>query len=165
LDIYRNCNLNHDPLFKLQQINYWDDNTFIFCCVRNPFTRTYSYYNHYIKHNYYCSFSEFLNRIKLKIYSKTTPYYFYPQSFYVYDINGEINLNEILRYENYEKNLLKIKKIYNKNFNFKHENKTYWTKENFLEDYTEKNKNLVRELFSIDFINFNYDEKGKDIFV
>ena len=33
-----------------------------------------------------------------------------------------------------------------------------------LKDYTTENKELVRDLFSIDFINFSYDIEGQDIF-
>lgn len=164
LDIYRKCQFNHDPLFKLQRLNKWNEDAYIFGFVRNPFTRTYSYYNHYLKHNRSLSFSQFLNNIKLKLRSKNTPYYYYPQSFFLYNEDGEITLSKIFKYEEYENSLTEIKKIYNKNFDFGHENKTVWHKDDFLKDYVKENVELVRELFSVDFMNFNYDIQGHDIF-
>jgi hypothetical protein len=164
LDVYRECQFNHDPFFKLQRLNKWDEDAYIFAFVRNPFTRTYSYYNHYLNHNKNISFSQFLKNIKSKIKSKNTPYYYYPQSFFLYNEYGEMTLSKIFKYEEYDKSLTQIKKIYKKDFSFGHENKTSWSRDDFLKDYNKENIELVRELFSVDFMNFNYDMKGHDIF-
>lgn len=164
LDVYRECKYNHDPLFKLQGLNKWDDDAYIFAFVRNPFTRTYSYYNHYLKYNKSVSFYQFLKNIKLKLKSKTTPYYYYPQSFFLYNEDGELSLSKIYRYEDYENSLREIEKVYKQEFNFGHENKTSWHRHDFIKDYDKESTELVRELFSVDFINFNYDIDGHDVF-
>jgi hypothetical protein len=75
-----------------------------------------------------------------------------------------MTLSKIFKYEEYDKSLTQIKKIYKKDFSFGHENKTSWSRDDFLKDYNKENIELVRELFSVDFMNFNYDMKGHDIF-
>lgn len=163
-DVKRQCEFNHDPLFKLQSLNRWEEDAYIFCVARNPFIRTYSYYNHYIKHNKPCTFDDFLKKIKLKIKSKYTPYYYYPQSFFIYNDDGEITLSKIFKFEEYNDALKEIADVYQIEFKFGHERQTAWHPDDLLKDYTTENKELVRDLFSIDFINFSYDIEGQDIF-
>ena len=97
----RSNEFNHDPLFSLEMMNNIPPFTFKFCICRNPFTRTFSYYKHFIKWNQYCShftFYDFLYHIKKKIIFDITPMILYPQSFYIYNLKGEIGV-KIFRYE------------------------------------------------------------------
>jgi hypothetical protein len=142
----------HDPLFVLE-INNNIENTFSFCVVRNPYKRTFSHYNHFKENNNIdCSFIEFLKIIKQKKFYSKTPMIVFPQSFYVYNLKGIIGMNKIYKYEKF----YEIEDDFN--INFKVMNKGNYSQENYETAY--KNKecvDLVKELFSIDFINFKYD--------
>jgi hypothetical protein len=141
----------HDPLFILEKNNNIE-NSFSFCVVRNPYTRTYSYFHHFKMVNEFdCSFLDFLNLLKRKEYFKKTPMMIFPQSFYVYNLEGEIAINKIYKYEKFDeiKNDLNIK--------FKKINVGNYTHKDYINDYKcEKCINIVQDVFSIDFINFNY---------
>ena len=55
----------HDPFFVLQRTNQIDSRVFTFAVVRNPFRRTFSYFNHFSRVNQIsCSFKDFLTIIK-----------------------------------------------------------------------------------------------------
>jgi hypothetical protein len=143
----------HDPLFILEQNNNITDKT-SFCVVRNPYRRTFSYYIHFKKINDIknCSFLQFLNFIKKKEFFPKTPMIFFPQSFYTYNSFGEIAINKIYRYENFNE----IEKDFQMKFNKL--NVGYYDKNIYKEAYTcKKSLELVNELFSVDFINFNYN--------
>ena len=94
----------HDPYFILQKQNDLRD-VFSFCVVRNPYTRTFSYYNHFKRvNNYECSF---IQDLEIKT-----------------DHLNKGNYNHI----EYEKAYTNPKCV-----------------------------ELVKELFSVDFLNFGYD--------
>lgn len=147
----RSVYAGHDPLFILEKNNNINQ-SFSFCVVRNPYRRTFSYYNHFKKlNNIDCSFLEFLNKIKNKEHFKKTPMIVFPQSFYVYNSIGIIGVHKIYKYEKFyelEKDL---------NVEFEVLNKGSYTKKDYEKEYAdEKIINLVRDLFYVDFINFNY---------
>jgi hypothetical protein len=147
--------MGHDPLFLLEKDNDVDD-IFSFCIVRNPYKRTYSYFHHFKKINDLdCPFFEFLTIIKRKKFFKNTPMVLFPQSFYVYNSKGEIGIDKIYKYEKFyeiERDFdLKFEKI----------NVGNYQKKDYIDDYKcQKCIDLVRELFSVDFSNFNYDLKN-----
>lgn len=142
----------HDPLFCIEKNNDIK-NVFSFCVVRNPYERTFSYYNHFKKiNNLNCSFLQFLNIIKIKKFFPNTPMIVFPQSFYVYDLNGSISIDKIYKYEKFYEieNDLGLK--------FKILNKGNYLKKDYKKAYENKDcVNLVQHLFSVDFINFNYN--------
>lgn len=142
----------HDPLFVLEKNNNVQD-SFSFCVVRNPYKRTFSYYEHFKRvNNLDYSFLEFLESIKKKYFFKLTPMILFPQSFYVYGSNGEISVNKIYKYENFTEIEMDL------NLKFKKLNIGNYNKEDYKNAYLDKNSiNLVRDLFSVDFINFDYD--------
>lgn len=144
----------HDPFFILEKNNDIK-NAFSFCVVRDPYTRTFSYYEHFKKQNSLeCSFLDFLEIIKKKIFFHKTPMIVFPQSFYIYNCKGEIGIDKIYKYENFseiEKDL---------NIKFEWINKGSYTEDDYKKAYeNEKCIDLVNELFSIDFLNFNYEIK------
>lgn len=141
----------HDPLFFLEKNNNIQ-NCFSFCVVRDPYKRTYSYFQHFKMVNEFdCSFLDFLYLLKGKKYFKKTPMMFFPQSFYVYNLKGEIGVNKIYRHEKFheiENDLnLKFEKLNIGNYNNKDYINNYQCKECI---------NIVQDIFSVDFTNFNY---------
>jgi hypothetical protein len=145
---------NHDPLFMLERNNLITEQTFKFSVARNPYTRTFSYYKHFcVKNNLNISANEFLFFLKRKNnFFPNTPFVIYPQSFFIYDQNGEYVLNKIYKQEKFYEieEDLQIK--------FDHINKGNYEIEEYLEFVSKKdNIELIRELFSVDFFNFNYD--------
>jgi hypothetical protein len=75
----RNYFFGHDPLYVLEENNSIDENVFVFCISRNPFTRFYSQYNQLIRTqpNYYNkSIFDFVDDIKNK---KLHPLFVSPQ--------------------------------------------------------------------------------------
>jgi hypothetical protein len=141
----------HDPLFLLEKNNDIK-NAFSFCVVRNPYKRTFSYYNHFkIQNNIECSFLDFLNILKTKQFFEKTPMIVFPQSFYVYDLNGNIGINKIYNYEKFyeiEEDLC---------MKFNHLNKGNYSQKEYEDAFKNETViNLVQELFSVDFMNFNY---------
>jgi len=141
----------HDPLFMLQDNNNIQD-AFSFCVVRNPYRRTFSYYNHFkIQNKVECSFLHFLEVIKKKIFFEKTPMIVFPQSFYVYDSNGVISIDKIYKYENFTEleNDLNVK--------FDKLNVGTYSENDYTSAYDDaKCVSIVQELFSVDFVNLNY---------
>lgn len=146
--------LNHDPLFIIERNNKISEKTFKFTVVRNPYTRTFSYYKHFCNCNKLnLTFTEFLIILKEKNkFYPNTPFIVYPQSFFIYNKNGEYGLNKIYRYE-------KFNEIENDlNFKFECLNKGFYEKNEYFECMSNVNNvNLIQELFSVDFFNFNYE--------
>lgn len=143
----------HDPFFLLESNNMIDNTVFSFCVARNPYRRTFSYFNHFNKvNNMKCSFIEFLHIIKSKKFFFRTPMIVFPQSFYIYNLKGFIGINKIYKYE-------KFHQIENDfNIKFKQLNKGNYSNEEYENAYQNKESiSLVKELFSVDFINFNYN--------
>lgn len=144
-------NIGHDPLFLLEKNND-TENAFSFCVVRNPYTRTFSYYDHFkFQNNVECSFLDFLYILKRKEFSKNTPMMIFPQSFYVYNLHGDIGIDKIYNYEKFyeiEEDL---------NIKFDYLNKGTYSQKEYKDAFKDKNAiALVQELFSVDFINFDY---------
>lgn len=144
---------NHDPLFIMEKNNVISDNTFKFAVVRNPYTRTFSYYKHFCRCNdLILTFTDFLCILKEKNkFHQITPFIYYPQSFFIYNKSGECGLDKIYRYE-------KFNEIENDlNLKFDHLNKGSYTQKEYFECLSDSdNVNLIQELFYIDFINFQY---------
>lgn len=142
----------HDPLFLLEENNDVN-NVFSFCVVRNPYRRTFSYFIHFKKiNNLECSFMEFLFFLKKKEYFQQTPMIVFPQSFYTYNSNGEIGVNKIYRYEKF----YELEDDLNLKFNVL--NKGFYLQDEYDKNLKDKKCiELIQDLFSVDFINFNYN--------
>ena len=140
----------HDPLFNLQLVNEIPEDVFKFCVVRNPFTRIYSYYRHFlIENGLEFTFEEFLSVIKNKINYRKTPMLLYPQSFYVYDLETQISLN-IFKYEK----LHKLERVLECKIPFL--NKGSYKESEYYQAYTPQNRDMVKRLFECDFDTFDY---------
>jgi hypothetical protein len=144
--------LMHDPLFLLQKTNNITEDTFVFSVVRNPFTRTYSYYSHFKRiNNVDLTFKEFLQIIRSRIPpTARTPLIGYNQSFYLFGDNGLLGTSKIYKYENLSELEYDFDVILGK------ENSGNYSPLNYFQDYGEDEKNLVRHICAEDFINFGY---------
>jgi hypothetical protein len=160
----------HDPIFLLEQNNDLS-NTFKFTVIRNPYTRAYSHYKHIQKYkNFDKSFNDFLNIIRINGHVTITgtnqldyvkfnelyPLISFRQSFYLYDLSGVLSIDKIYRKERLHD--------FENDFNttLPHLNKNNYTQEEYLKAYATINKNLVRNLFLEDFVNFNYSQHFDD---
>lgn len=146
----RTFHARHDPLFHLEKENDLTD-VFKFSIVRNPFTRTFSYYKHFnYQNNLRISLSEFFQIIKQQKVYKKTPMIFYPQSFYLCNKDGNFGMDKIYRFErldNLESDFnIKLPKI----------NVGNYSGEEYIKQYTKENQNFVREYYYCDFINLKY---------
>jgi hypothetical protein len=144
--------LMHDPLFLLQKTNNITEDTFVFSVVRNPFTRTYSYYKHFKRNNQVeLPFKDFLQIIRNRIPpTSRTPLIGYNQSFYLFGDDGLLGISKLYKYEN----LLELE--YDFNIELGYSNIGNYSALEYLKDYGEEEKNLVRHICAEDFMNFGY---------
>jgi hypothetical protein len=141
----------HDPYFFMQQINNISEDIFSFAVVRNPYTRTYSYYKHFNYQNQLnVSFTEFLNYVKNRISFSKTPMIIFPQSFYLFDLDNKISLSKIYKFENLNE--------FEQDFKTKlpHLRKGTYNDNDYYKDYTKENIELVNEIYYDDFKILNY---------
>lgn len=128
--------------------------TFIFTSVRNPYTRTYSYYHHFNKINQTnYTFKEFLNFIiNAKPFFPKTPFITQTQSFYVVGKNDIIAMNKIYKFENLSE--------FEKDFNIilSKDNVGKYNLNDYKKDYDDEAIRIVSEYYNEDFINFNYSK-------
>lgn len=142
---------NHDPLFLLELNNNISKDIFKFCVCRNPFTRSFSYYKHFLFQNFKnISFEDFLLEIKNKSFYPQTPMMVYPQSFYIKNLNGKDGVDKIYKFEN----IIELEKDFN--IKIEHHNKSFYSKEEYYSNYSKKSIDLVLEIFDVDFKTFNY---------
>jgi hypothetical protein len=74
-----------------------------------------------------------------------------PQSFYIID-NGSLQVNRLYRFEN-------LKELENElGWTLGFYNLGNYVVESYMEDYTEKAIDMTQELYSSDFINFEYSK-------
>ena len=148
-NVPRKFPFGHDPLLSFKQDEV--KNKFKFTVVRNPYTRTYSYYHHFcIQNDVKINFEDFLGEIKKGVFYKNTPMYYFPQSFYVYDSEGFFSMDKIYKYENLN-HLENDFSIILPNLNCGN-----YKKSNFYDDYNPKCISIVKKLFFIDFLKFKY---------
>jgi hypothetical protein len=148
-NIPKKFHFGHDPLFsfKIDEVK----NKFKFAVVRNPYTRTYSYYHHFcIQNDVKIDFEDFLKEMKEGVFYENTPMYYFPQSFYVYDYEGHFSMDKIYKYE----------KLYDLENDFSivlpNLNSGNYKKSDFINDYTPKCINMVKKIFFVDFLKFDY---------
>jgi hypothetical protein len=160
--------IGHEPLFLIEQcVSDFDRKKyFIFTVVRNPFTRAFSYYKHFCRiNNVNIQFSDFLYLIKTKMsplfnfdnknYTKT-PLVLFNQSFYLFNKNNEIDIDKLYRFENLQ-DLENDHKI-----SLPKENVGNYNLIEYLNCYSEKNINCVKDIYSQDFDNFSYSKNFVD---
>lgn len=157
-------NMNHSPLFVLERYNILN-NFFVFSIVRNPFTRAFSYYQHFKRYHLSdISFEqfldhvrrkkqavfEFLDHVSIKKNTNATPFIVYPQSFFLFDIKGKMSLDKLYRFEHIEE--------FETDFNIKMPNLNVgnYSSDEYLNSYTSTTIDLVRHIYLEDFVNLNY---------
>jgi hypothetical protein len=143
----------HDPYHFMEKVNNITSDVFSFSVVRNPYTRTYSYYKHFNYQNQTnVSFVEFLGYVKDKLYFPKTPMIPFSQSFYILDCDKKISLSKIYRFENLSEFEIDF------NTNLPYLRKGGYNKEDYLKDYTQETIGMVKEIYKHDFINLNYTD-------
>ena len=158
----------HDPYFLLQNNNPLinEKRDFVFSVVRNPFTRTYSSFNHFNRINELnVSFDIFLDICLSRSHKFPTPdrefwktpMIFYPQSVFLYKKDGSLKKNNIYKFEDLTLLEKKLGSILKTKMNFPLLN--MGDSSNYYESYTPQNIERVLEIYSSDFHNFNYSQK------
>ena len=142
---------HHDPYFYMKQANQIDDKVFSFSVVRNPYTRTYSSYHQYNKANKTnITFMEYLNNILEKRISKISPLLHLPMAWYITDAQNNIQVTKVYRFEN----IKELEQDLNWELGFYHIGN--YTKEMYVEEYTDIAIDIVRKFYAIDFSIFGY---------
>jgi hypothetical protein len=143
---------HHDPYSYLKEVNIIEHNVFSFSVVRNPYTRTYSCYKQYNKTNQTnISFAEYLNNIKQGKISTITPLLHIPQSFYVME-DDNVQVDKIYKFEN----LKELEEELGWTLGFY--NVGTYVVESYIEDYTDREIDMVQHFYNSDFINFGYSK-------
>lgn len=151
--------INHDFFSYLKSKNNISNVDKLFTVVRNPYTRTISYYFHFLRvHHrrknfryYRYTFTDFLNLINSKNYNlKNTPMIFYDQTEYLLDNKKKLFDGKIFNYEKFEE----IETYLNKKI--PKINVGNYTKDDFLKIYNNKNIESVKKIYARDFEMLNY---------
>jgi len=145
---------------QLETLPYiFNEDYFLFACVRNPYTRVLSaYLQGNTQHNLNLSFKEYLMCMMDKKYEHNDRLiHGAPQHRFIYDENNS-TVDFIIRFENIERDYkelydIKIHEL-GKFETIKHTNKAGSSKENL---FTEEAIVLINEIYSKDFELFNYD--------
>jgi len=143
---------NHDPYFMLIRNNHIDDKVFKFSVVRNPFTRTYSYFKHFNdKNNLNFSFKQFLQYVydNNDYLNVRTKFVFYNQSYFIY-YQDKLAVDKLYRFE--ELDILKK----DLNINLGNCNIGNYSIDEYYKDYDKEAIEIVKHMYKEDFINFNY---------
>jgi hypothetical protein len=143
---------HHDPYSYLKDVNKIDDSVFSFSVVRNPYTRTYSCYKQFNKVNKTnISFIKYLENIKENNISPISPLLHIPQSFYVMD-NDVVQVDRLYKFEN-------LKELEDElGWTLGFYNVGNYVVESYIEDYTEYAVDMTQDLYSSDFVNFEYSK-------
>jgi len=143
---------HHDPYSYLEEANLVDERVFSFAVVRNPYTRTYSCYKQYNKTNQTdISFAQYLDNIKQGKISTVSPLLHIPQSFYIMD-QDDLQVERLYKFEN-------LKELEDElGWELGFYNVGNYVVESYIEDYTDKEINMVQDFYSSDFINFGYSK-------
>lgn len=145
----RTWHVGHDPYHVLKQNNIIPPETFKFSIVRNPFTRAYSYYDHFRRWNRSSiSFKNFLEMLEKGQTTEITPLMKYDQSFYIFD-GDKCEMDKLYRFENLEELGIDLLKI----------NVGSYSKEEYNKDYDSESIEKVRKIYARDFRNLGYSDE------
>ena len=151
---------SHNHIGKFDNIK----NYYIFCMVRNPFTRFASAYYHYCRDNGFSSVKKFIDSIF------EHDYLYFPQSYFINNgSSSEKKVSFVGRYENYENDMNHIfqnigvqESLPHLNRNSIYDKHPQLNQHNFYKHMYQEEwmKDWVRERYKNDFKIFNY---GMDI--
>ena len=148
---------HHDPYFYMEKKNYIDDKVFSFSVVRNPYTRTYSSYHQYNKsNNTNISFIEYLNNILQNKISEISPLLHLPMSWYIVDIQNNIQVTKIYKFEN----LKEFESDFN--WNLPKYNVGNYNTDLYFNDYNNTTIDIVQTIYKNDFNLFGYSTSFDD---
>ena len=177
----RNYFFGHDPLYVLEKNNCIDEDVFVFCVSRNPFTRFYSQYHQLIRTqpNYNKkSIFDFVNDIKNKklhsIFTAAQVEWISNEQKNILPLKWNFENDEkfiYLPHKNLPKNINSIKKIskiykienieeFELDFNIKlnYNNYSKYSLKQYKNSFNQEIINFVLEHYSKDFLTFNYKE-------
>jgi len=127
--------------------------------VRNPYPRTVSLYKYFGGARKWESFDKFLD----KLFAKAKTEYFYRPQYKFITLNNEIAIDNIIKFESYEQDMLKFKNKYNLKFNI--DFRTQQQKEKFKKVlkkyYNNDNYKRVESIYAEDFDLFNYEKLSR----
>jgi len=167
--------LDHLPARNIKRITdcYTWDHYFKFAVVRNPYDRMVSQYFYAIEtedyrmigKEYFSSFEIFVNRLyelykmdKFKSFIHKEKSHYIPQYKYIYDRNGNMLVNYVAYFDNFEEEIENIlsflskKKLLTK---FKHK-KMSSTHSHYYEYYTPELEDKIYEIYKKDFKLFDF---------
>ena len=153
----RNFHMAHDTFQMLSNNNIIKDSVFKFSVVRNPYTRTYSYYRHFLNIHKFVqsdkSFKDFLSLIEDNAKPPKTPLISIDQTSYLLNIDNEISLDKIYKFEDLsslEDDL---------SITLPHVNTGGYSKDEYMRVYeNEYTVHRVKELFRRDFEMLGYSK-------
>lgn len=142
----------HYSYATAKEIEFIPSDTFKFSIVRNPFTRTFSYFKHFNKYNNVnFSMNDFLNVVEGSKFYEETPLIKYTQSYYLY-LDGKNEMDKTYRFEN----LQEFEQDFGKKLTT--ENVGIYSTIEYNNTYTNKIINRVLDIYEEDFINFGYSQ-------
>lgn len=160
----------HATIKQLSELINLDD-YYKFTFIRNPYDRLVSEYffriknisakNSVLKLKQKTSFNEFVKQVyelhKRRFNSK---HYFIthyiPQYDYI-NIDGDIKVDDVYRYEEFENNVRKIINEFNLKDEIPKKNISKNKKSDYMEYYNMETKKMVNEIYETDFFRFNYN--------
>jgi len=150
----------HDSYLDISKNNIIYPSVFSFTVVRNPYEWVYSYYRFIlqivrtnINRDSYFSFYYFLSNIKHKQKIFSASNMLNDQSYYFISEHGNSFVNKVYRYENLKELEIDL------DINLGNINVGFYSKEEYNNDYKEKNIDLVKEIYARDFRNLGYSDE------
>jgi hypothetical protein len=141
-------------------------NTFVFSAIRNPWSKVVSHYKYRVKTNqtnmkeYPVSFKDW---VTLTLQEQDPRYYDNPKMFqqqvdWLIDKNGEIAVNDLIRFESINSDFKRISEKIGINNALPHLNQT--RKEDYRKYYDSESIEIVGRWFHLDILKFNYSFDG-----
>lgn len=136
----------------------------VFSIVRNPYERMKSIYRHYyvkdLENTSNKTFEQFVIGVKNSFKSDGLPMNDLPhvksQSYWVCDSSGNVNIDTVLKYESYDREVIEF--LNKKNIDITFIPKERVGDRNIKAELNDNIKEIIYEIYQSDFINFNYNK-------
>jgi hypothetical protein len=146
-----------NPLNKLAVNRNQYNSYFKFTVIRNPWDRVYSWYKGVVRDPKICKnygvkenirFTDFVKKFAGKKHLK-------PQTYWIRDYNGKIDMDYIIRFENLQEGFNEAMNILGmEDWSLPHELKS--KKDNYREKYDKNAKEIVQQTYKEEIVLFNY---------